>query len=116
MSREFTEPHVRGLCLLADIAVLKVWELPNQYWPEAYAEERARSPWFLVKTPVGMLQIGWRKRVLSIDWTDTPVRQVITPDDVTKDQCMVHAYSYAKAMEYLIDLGIAISRLPTKEA
>jgi hypothetical protein len=110
MSREFTEKHVRALCLLAGIEVVKVWQQDNQYWPAAYVEARQRSPWFLVKTKAGMVQIGWRKRVLSIDWDDTPIRMVVTQDDTTKDDAMVHAWSYEKAVEYLGRLAADIDR------
>lgn len=58
-----------------------------------------------MKTPKGLIQIGWRKRVISIDWSDTGIRRVVTEDDVTKDDTMVHAYSYAKALAYLTALA-----------
>lgn len=109
MSREFTEQHVRALCLLAGVRVLNLWQIENQYWPDAYVEERKHSPWFLVKTPDGMLEVGWRKRVLSINWSDTPIHVVVTEDDVTKDEQMVHAYSYSKAVEYLHRLADLMS-------
>lgn len=101
MSREFSEQHVRALCLLSGIEPRSIFQMENQYWPDAYVEERKRSPWFVVTTKVGAIQIGWRKRVLSISWTDTPIRHVLTEDDTTKDEACVHAYTYPKAVEYL---------------
>jgi hypothetical protein len=59
------------------------------------------DPWWLVRTPAGLVQIGWRKRVINIDWSDTDVRTVVTSDDVTKTETYVHAWSEAKALEYL---------------
>lgn len=92
-----------ALFALSDIPVLNTWELPNQYWPDVdeYAEIRKQNPWWLVKTPVGLIQIGWRKRVISINWSDTAIHAIITEDDVTKSQEMVHAYSEEKAIQYL---------------
>jgi hypothetical protein len=98
-----------GLFALAHIPVIKIWERPNQYWPDTYVEARKQHPWWLVQTSRGMVELGWRKRVISIDWADTDVRQVLTEDEVTKDQTMVHAYSYAKAVEYLSVLSKAMA-------
>jgi hypothetical protein len=97
------EAQMRAIFLLAGIDISSVFELPNGYWPDVpnYAELRRESPWWLVRTEAGMVKIGWRKRVISIDWSDTCVRQVVTLDDVTKDEALVHAYSYGKAVEYL---------------
>lgn len=109
----FDEQKVRALFTLAGIEVLRVWKLPNRYWPDddRYAELRRNSPWFLVKTPHGMIEIGWRKRVMNIDWSDTPVRDVVTEDEVTKDKTMVHAWTELKAAEYLQTLAIRLDRL-----
>lgn len=97
------EAQMRAIFLLSGIEIISVFELANGYWPDVpnYAELRRESPWWLVRTAAGLVQIGWRKRVISVDWSDTCVRQVVTPDDVTKEDTMVHAYSYGKAVEYL---------------
>lgn len=102
--------QVKALFLLAGIDVSATYELANQYWPDVpqYADLRRQSPWWLVKTPAGLVKIGWRKRVVEIDWTDTGIHQVVTEDDVTKDESMVHAWSYAKAVQYLTVLASAI--------
>jgi hypothetical protein len=60
--------------------------------------------WWLVKIHQGYIEIGWRKRVINIDWSETPLRKVITADDVTKEDTMVHAWSVAKAVEYLTEV------------
>lgn len=99
------QEQVKGLFALAGIDVLRMWELPNQYWPDAYVEERKNSPWWLVKTPKGLIEMGWRKRVISIRWDDTEIRRVVTEDDVTKDETMVHAWGYDKALAYLTALA-----------
>lgn len=98
--------EVEALFKLADIPVEKIWEISNKYWPDTpqYTDIRRNNPWWLVKTiPYGMFEIGWRKRVIQIDWSDTGKYTTVTADDVTKNGTMVHAWSYAKAVEYLTE-------------
>lgn len=104
------EEECNALFVLAGIPFTRLHRLENKYWPDvsAYADIRRRSPWWLVITPFGPIQIGWRKNVISINWEDTPARQVITADDVTKGDDHVHAWSYAKALEYLTTLRGAL--------
>jgi hypothetical protein len=102
-----TEEKVKALFLLADIKVLKLWKLENKYWPSAYVDMIMANPWWLVKTPLGLIEIGNRKRVVNIDWSDTSIRKVITEDDVTKDNTMVHAWTDEKIIEYLKALNKA---------
>ena len=66
------------------------------------------DPWWLVRTSRGLIKIGWRKRVINIDWSDTNLRVIVTPDDVTKSVVMVHAWSEEKAVEYLKALGVCL--------
>lgn len=110
----------KALFLLAGIPVLNTHELPNGYWPDNihYAEIRGRHPWYLFMTPFGAVKIGWRKRVMSISWTDTKVGLQVTEDDVTKELDMVHAWSIPKALEYLIALrkGLEAMELAWKRA
>lgn len=101
------EEQAKALFLLAGFTVSRLHRLENKYWPDAYVEERRRSPWWLAITEFGPIEIGWRKRVISISWEDTPARVVITENDVTKDLTLVHAYSYVKALEYLTALAAA---------
>ena len=90
-----TEEQVRAIFLLAGIEVQSVFKTENGCSPGS------DRPWWLVKTRAGLIHIGWRKRVISIDWSDTPIRQVLTSDDVTKSANMIHAYGYASAVGYL---------------
>jgi len=96
--------EVLSIFCLAGVDTFNMWELPNQYWPESYTKIRAENPWWLVKTNKGLIKIGWRKRVISIDWSDTGIAKIVTEEDVTKNNSMVHAWSYTKAIEYLRDL------------
>lgn len=110
----FGEDRVQALFLLAGIQVANCFELANGYWPkhETYAEVRDASPWWLVRTQDGdLIQIGWRKRVIAINWGATEFKGIITPDDVTKNEEMVHAWGCVKALEYLTELGSSLRHI-----
>lgn len=84
-----------------------VEEIPNGYDPNsAYLKH---LPWFIVTTRVGRIKIGWRRRVIQIEWTDT--RGTLTSgalfaaEDVTKEERLIHAWTVEKAQAY-IDLII----------
>ena len=107
-----------ALLLLAGIEPVAVHEVTNKYWPDSehYAEIRRNTPWWLVVTKAGPVVIGWRKRVISIDWADTPVRSIVTADDVTKGEDHVHAYGYGKAVSYLAHIACALNTASTPQA
>lgn len=83
--------------------------IPNQYCPGACCFTR---PWLNVTTPRGHFTIGWRKRVIHLEWTRSEVRgsgKAIFPnEDVTRSndwevdkvRC-IHAWGDAKAKEYI---------------
>jgi hypothetical protein len=75
-------------------------EIPNRYWPPAYGEQ---APWFLARMPYGNIVIGWRKRVINIDWSDAKkdLLSLFPDENVTKGPHLIHAYGKAKAVEYL---------------
>jgi len=98
---ELSKDQLCGLFVLAGVKVLGVKELKNGYWGNL--KDGAYSWWF-VKTERGWVEIGWRKRVISIDWTDTDIRKIVTEDDVTKSTTMVHAWSEQNALVYLKEL------------
>lgn len=107
-----------ALLLLAGIEPVAVHQLENRYWPdcEAYAQIRRKTPWWLVQTKAGLVVIGWRKRVISIDWSDTPVRALVTADDTTKGEDHVHAWGYGDAVKYLARLRPALNTAGTPQA
>lgn len=74
-------------------------DIPNEY--RAYWS----SPWLQVTTPVGRIKIGWRKKVISIDYSDTQVEQdakTLFPDEeTTRFEKTIHAWGWDKAREYL---------------
>ena len=66
-------------------------------------------PWFEVYTGMGKLIIGWRKRIISLDWSQSSLRSVhglpvyaqeLFPDEqTTKEECLIHCWGYRKARE-----------------
>jgi hypothetical protein len=96
-----TRDEVTSILTLAGLRPERMWELANGYWPLSPRYDDVRSPWWLAQTSIGLIRIGSRKRVISIEWEVCKVRGIVTADDVTKDETMVHAWSTAKAVEYL---------------
>jgi hypothetical protein len=81
--------------------------IPNEYWGvnrETGTAPYYADPWYLAqvddKVPI---KIGWRKRVLNIDWSESKkdLSEMFVSENVTKDATLIHAWSYAKASEYL---------------
>lgn len=93
---ELTEEEVNLLFQKVGIEILAKYRIENEYWdlPSAYC-------WWLVKIKEGLIKLGWRKRVIEIDWSDTKIEKIVTEDQVTKSKTYVHAWSFDKAVEYL---------------
>lgn len=123
------QEEAEGLFRVAGFKVKRTWELPNGYCGGSASvlrdiedklspnytypplEERIktclwplRSPWWLVLTDFGPIEIGWRKRVISIDWSATNIRGVVTTDETTKGLGHVHAWTMDAAVRYLTAL------------
>ena len=105
--------QIAGLFALAGIEALRLEALIDGYGyppddPRFY-ETPPRCAWWMVKTPHGWVKIGPRKRVIAIDWSDTPVRKVITEDSVTKSEIGVHAWGEEDALRYLKTLAVEMA-------
>ncbi len=78
--------------------------LPNGYWKDA-----PYIPWFLYHTPDGDIIVGWRKRVISIEWQENfkpfDFEKLFGSENVIKWQENgkrgIYARGKDKAMEYL---------------
>lgn len=100
---ELTEEQMKSMFCLAGFKILHHWPIQNRYWTGLVDNPH---PWWLVRLKYGMVEIGFRKRVMSIDWTQTTLRHVVTEDRVTKDDVGVHAYSVPDAIKYLTTLRL----------
>ena len=102
-----TEQEARALCTLAGIPVRAVFETPNKYW----RSNEPMGPWWVIVTPHGTFRMGWRKRVIEIDWSATGEKEVhVTDDDVTKGDFLVHAWDEGFAVRYLEALWAELHR------
>jgi hypothetical protein len=104
------QEEAQAIFTLAGIHVLRMEPLIDGYGyspddPRFYTTV-PRCVWWFVKTNCGWIKIGWRKRVINIDWSDTGIECDVTEDDVTKEKTMVHAYSTESAIQYLKVLAI----------
>jgi len=99
--RKETRDQAQSILLLAGLSPLRMWELANGYWPDTPVYDDVRRPWWLAQTSLGLIRLGWRKRVLEIDWGATDIKAIVTDDDVTRGETMVHAWSVEKAVAYL---------------
>lgn len=75
------------------------------YVEETTNEYGGLTPWYLVTTKIGRIKIGWRKRVIQIDWLGSQqtlkADQLFPNENVTKACWMIHAWGYDKAKEYI---------------
>lgn len=80
-----------------------VEEMPNGYCGAYCCRHR---PWFVVTTKVGRIVIGWRKRVIEINWEQSVVKlqamELFPNEDVTRYLRTVHAWSLTDARRYLM--------------
>lgn len=89
------------LGLFGDRAIF-VDNIPNGYCSQYCCKH---LPWFIVTTTKGRIKIGWRKRVISIEWEDSIIpddAETLFPnEDVTKFNKGIHAGSLDKAKAYI---------------
>ena len=100
MSKRAAEEKVAILALFPGTPFVE--EIPNGYCSQYCCKH---LPWFIVTTQVGRVKIGWRKRVIQIDWSETRntknSEELFAKEDVTKEAKMIHAWSYEDAKRYL---------------
>jgi hypothetical protein len=79
-------------------------EVPNQY--EGGSWYGRLNPWLKVYLPTyGPILIGWRKRVIQLDWSESLIQadgyELFASEDVTKGISSIHCWSLDKARDYL---------------
>lgn len=97
---------------------LYVDDIPNGYCSRGCC---AYYPWFIVTTPVGRIKIGWRKRVIHLEWTDSQIEgkaEDIFPHEeawpgyeTTQYDKVIHAHSVDAATRYigrLMEAGLRV--------
>lgn len=77
-----------------------VEEIPNEY------DCDSENCWFRVTTKIGHLKIGWRKRVIYLDYSETILNNIkgtnlFPGEDTTTLDTGIHAWGYEKAKEYI---------------
>lgn len=94
-----------------------VEELPNGYCPDYCC---AHLPWFLVTTKLGRIKIGWRKRVINIDWSATQGTktsdELFQSEETTKEDRLIHAWSGEKARDYVVAILTGVPYTPKTNA
>lgn len=95
---------------LMDI-VYKATDYSFELLKNGYCHEECCShiPWILFHTPDGDIIVGWRKRVISIEWQENykpfNMNELFSAEDVTKweedGKRGIHAWGDNKAFEYL---------------
>lgn len=82
----------------------EMFPIPNEYCHDI-ENCTICANWFLVNTKWGNIKIGWRKRVINIDWSDFKKKpnghKLFDDEKVTVDDSSVHAWGWEKCVEYL---------------
>ncbi|MCK9416400.1 hypothetical protein M0Q97_07065 [Candidatus Dojkabacteria bacterium] len=94
--------------LFKNHSLIFVKEIPNQY--ECVNGFSKHFPWLEITTTKGIFTIGWRKRVIQIDWSHSIInieaKNIFSSEDVTMGDKYIHAWGIEKAQEYIDKLFI----------
>lgn len=103
----YNEDKFRACFLLAGLEYNDIYPIENGYCGNQCCPDK---PWFLFATDFGIVKIGWRKKVINIDWSNTSLRTNITTDNVTKGESFVHAWSWSDCVKYLCEIRKQLKR------
>lgn len=99
------QEHVTKLISLftdAGFGTVYVKTMDNQYSNDAWYYT---APWIIATTNKGPITLGWRKRVINIDWSESDITangtELFKDERTTSAERYVHAWTYDKAVEYL---------------
>lgn len=89
---------------LQDIARRSCVSTSSYLIPNEYSRDDEAAPWMMLVTNSGRIKVGWRRHVLSIDWTHSTLvapPSLFVDERVTQWETGVHAHGADKAVEYL---------------
>lgn len=94
---------IKNLTACFPVVSCYIEEIPNGYTPGDPCV--VNRPWLVVTTHKGRIVIGWRKRVIQIDWEQSKIKEtadeLFPGENVTKLGKSIHAWNYDRAKEYL---------------
>ena len=101
--------HVTELTELfksAGFDTIHVETIDSQYCNKACCYQ---YPWVIVTTKKGRIKLGWRKRVINLDWSESDIKAIGTElfedEKTTTGERYIHCWSKDKAIEYLKKLN-----------
>ena len=99
------EEEFRQIFVRAGFKWPKLTAVKNQYCGCEYC-----APWYEVKTKYGKFTIGWRKRVINLDWSATgrDFLPLFADEDVTKESGYIHAWGVDQCVDFLTRIKSAI--------
>lgn len=122
-----TRQEIEATFLLSGIVLYDAVSKNNPYSQDMHI---LRGPIWLCSTNLGLIIVGWRKRVIEIDWTaigeikeilsgssETGYTRWLTLDDTDQGPNYVHSWGLQSVPRYLADLRVAIKddRLQLKD-
>ncbi len=94
--------ELTGLFELAGFDVIYVETVDSEYCKESCCY---KFPWVIVTTKKGRIKLGWRKRVMNLDWSDSDLdidgEELFKGEKTTTGTNYIHCWGEEKAVEYL---------------
>jgi len=98
--------ELSGLFKEAGFDPIHIEVINSEYCGEACCY---KYPWIIATTNKGRIKLGWRKRVMNLDWSDSDLgingMEMFKDEDVTKGTSYIHCWGKEKALEYLKKLN-----------
>jgi len=103
--REEEVGRLSSLFSQAGFETIYVKVVDNEYDNSAFYYTR---PWLYVTTQRGIIKIGWRKRVINLDWSQSDIavfgQDLFKGEESTVGDKFIHCWSEEKAVECLTKL------------
>ena len=106
--------HVAELTKLFELAgfdTIHVETINNEYCSRSCCY---KYPWIIVTTKKGRIKLGWRKRVMNLDWSNSDLKvdgqKIFKDEETTTGTSYIHCWSKEKAVEYLKKLNSEIDK------